>query len=45
MATLLWFKRDLRVADHPALAFAAELGAPILPVYVAEPEYWALPDT
>jgi len=41
---LLWFKRDLRVADHPALARAAALG-PVLPVYVVEPEYWALPDT
>ncbi len=45
MTTLLWFKRDLRVADHPALARAVEIGAPILPVYVVEPEYWRLPDT
>lgn len=40
---LLWFKRDLRVVDHPALARAAELG-PVLPVYIVEPDYWALPD-
>lgn len=39
---LLWFKRDLRVLDHPALAAA---GAHVLPVYIIEPEYWALPDT
>jgi len=39
---LLWFKRDLRITDHPALALA---GARVLPVYVIEPEYWALPDT
>lgn len=39
---LLWFKRDLRVADHPALAAA---GPYVLPVYIIEPEYWALPDT
>lgn len=39
---LLWFKRDLRVADHPALTAA---GSYILPVYIIEPEYWALPDT
>ncbi|TVQ04920.1 MAG: deoxyribodipyrimidine photo-lyase, partial [Roseinatronobacter sp.] len=39
---LLWFKRDLRVLDHPALAAA---GAYVLPVYIIEPEYWALPDT
>ncbi|WP_170114426.1 FAD-binding domain-containing protein [Litoreibacter ponti] len=43
--TLLWFKRDLRVEDHPALARAAEIGAPVLPLYVVEPEYWALDDT
>ncbi|NBB98955.1 MAG: deoxyribodipyrimidine photolyase, partial [Alphaproteobacteria bacterium] len=39
---LLWFKRDLRITDHPALALA---GARIVPVYIVEPEYWALPDT
>lgn len=43
--TLLWFKRDLRVSDHPALARAAEIGAPVLPLYVVEPDYWALEDT
>ncbi len=43
MTTLLWFKRDLRVSDHPALVFAAQQG-PILPLYVFEPEYWAQPD-
>lgn len=41
--TLLWFKRDLRLTDHPALARAAGLGA-VLPVYIAEPELWAQPD-
>ena len=49
MTLLVWFKRDLRVADHPALVHAARLagetGAAVLPVYVVEPEYWALPDT
>jgi len=39
---LVWFKRDLRIADHPALALA---GPYILPLYIIEPEYWALPDT
>ena len=43
--TLLWFKRDLRVTDNAALALAASFGAPVLPLYVVEPEYWALPDT
>ena len=39
---LLWFKRDLRITDHPALHAA---GASVLPVYIIEPDYWALPDT
>ncbi len=44
MNVLVWLKRDLRLADHPALTMAAGMGA-VLPVYVVEPEYWALPDT
>ncbi|MGC9417540.1 MAG: FAD-binding domain-containing protein [Rhodovulum sp.] len=43
--TLLWFKRDLRVVDHPALVLAAEGGGEVLPLYIVEPEYWSLPDT
>jgi deoxyribodipyrimidine photo-lyase len=42
-AVIVWFKRDLRVQDHPALAHAAVLG-PVLPLYIVEPDYWALPD-
>lgn len=40
---LLWFKRDLRVADHPALAHAAQVGR-VLPVFIVEPDLWAQPD-
>ncbi|MEO0389926.1 MAG: deoxyribodipyrimidine photo-lyase, partial [Pseudomonadota bacterium] len=43
MTTVVWFKRDLRVSDHPALALAAARG-PVLPVHVFEPDYWAQPD-
>jgi deoxyribodipyrimidine photo-lyase len=43
MNVLVWFKRDLRIHDHAALVEAASLGA-VLPVYIVEPEYWALPD-
>lgn len=32
----VWFKRDLRIGDHAALAEAAKRG-PVLPVYVIEP--------
>ena len=42
--TILWFKRDLRVADHPALARAAQIGAPVLPLYIVEPELWTQAD-
>ncbi len=44
MLTVLWFKRDLRLADHPALAAAGSDGAPVLPLYVVERGYWAEPD-
>lgn len=40
---LLWFKRDLRVLDHPALHQAMRLG-PVLAVYVYEPEVLHAPD-
>ncbi|MFM8499028.1 MAG: deoxyribodipyrimidine photo-lyase/cryptochrome family protein [Chakrabartia sp.] len=41
---VLWFKRDLRLADHAALSAAAAAG-PVLPLFIVQPEYWALPDT
>lgn len=40
---VVWFKRDLRVWDHAALAGAAERG-PVLPLYIAEPGLWAEAD-
>jgi deoxyribodipyrimidine photo-lyase len=43
MNVLVWFKRDLRVADHPPLARAAALGR-VLPLYIVEPGLWAEPD-
>ncbi|MCW2237177.1 cryptochrome/photolyase family protein [Azospirillum canadense] len=33
---LVWFRHDLRLADNPALAAAAERGAPVIPVYIRE---------
>jgi len=41
---IFWFKRDLRVQDNAGLAALAS-GAPVIPLYIYEPEYWALPDT
>ncbi|NBE06000.1 FAD-binding domain-containing protein [Paragemmobacter ruber] len=43
MNVLVWFKRDLRPHDHPALARAAECGA-VLPLYIVEPALWQQPD-
>ena len=37
MPSLLWFRRDLRTVDHPALAAAFAAG-PTLPCFVLEPE-------
>ncbi len=34
---LVWFRRDLRIADHPALAWASREGRRALPVYVHAP--------
>ena len=41
---LVWFKRDLRVSDNEVLAQAAERG-PVVPLYIAEPDYWLGSDT
>ena len=40
---IVWFKRDLRVADHAPLALAAEAG-PVVPLFVFEDIVWTAPD-
>ncbi|MEM8659200.1 MAG: deoxyribodipyrimidine photo-lyase, partial [Pseudomonadota bacterium] len=40
---IVWFKRDLRVADNAVLAAASQAG-PVLPLYIIEPELWRQPD-
>ncbi|MFS6820190.1 deoxyribodipyrimidine photo-lyase [Synechococcus lacustris Tous-12m] len=40
---VVWFKRDLRIADHKPLLEASRLGA-VLPLYVVEPHYWQQSD-
>ena len=40
---VVWFKRDLRVADHAPLAEAARSGL-VLPLYIVEPDLWRQPD-
>lgn len=40
---VVWFKRDLRVADNTALSAAAARG-PVLPLFIAEPGLYTQPD-
>jgi deoxyribodipyrimidine photo-lyase len=40
---VVWFKRDLRLQDHAALAHAARQGS-VLCLYIVEPELWRQPD-
>ena len=42
MLNVVWFKKDLRVADHRALTFAVEQGI-VAPLYIIEPDYWTQP--
>jgi deoxyribodipyrimidine photo-lyase len=37
LTTIVWFRQDLRIADQPALAAAAELGA-VIPVFIWAPD-------
>jgi deoxyribodipyrimidine photo-lyase len=39
---ILWFRRDLRLDDHPMLRAAAATGRPLLAVFVLDPETEAL---
>lgn len=35
--SIVWFRRDLRLADNPALRAAADLGRPVLCIYIRDP--------
>lgn len=41
--TIVWLKRDLRIADHAPLVAAAERGQ-VVPLYIVEPSVWGAPD-
>ena len=44
MTTILWFRRDLRLGDNPALNAAVTIGRPIIPIYInddADAGVWA----
>ena len=34
--TIVWFRRDLRLSDHPALAEACAAGSPVIPVFIRD---------
>lgn len=36
-ATILWFRRDLRLSDHPALRAAVASGGAVIPVFILDP--------
>jgi deoxyribodipyrimidine photo-lyase len=38
--TVLWFRRDLRLADNPALLAAAQAGAVVRPLFVLDPRLY-----
>lgn len=40
---LVWFKRDLRIADHQPLSHAVRNGT-VLPLFLFEPEFWGQPE-
>ena len=35
---ILWFRRDLRLADNPMLAAAVATGRPLVPLFILDPE-------
>ncbi|SIQ12020.1 deoxyribodipyrimidine photo-lyase type I [Rhizobium sp. RU20A] len=35
---IVWFRRDLRLADNHALAAAVHTGKPVIPLYIREPD-------
>lgn len=39
--SVLWFRRDLRLSDHPALLAALDAGTSVLPVFVLDPRLLA----
>jgi deoxyribodipyrimidine photo-lyase len=39
-AAVMWFRRDLRLADNPALVEALRAGDEVLPLFVIDPALW-----
>lgn len=45
MTSIVWFREDLRVTDNSALSHALNLGAPVVGVYIFDPQAWSRHDT
>jgi deoxyribodipyrimidine photo-lyase len=41
VTNVVWFRRDLRLADHGVLAAAAAAAEPIVPLFVIDPAIWS----
>ena len=39
---ILWFRRDLRLSDHPMLSQAVATGRRLIPVFILDPETEAI---
>jgi deoxyribodipyrimidine photo-lyase len=39
---VIWFRRDLRLADHPALNAAVDAADEVVPLFVVDPRLWDL---
>src|SRR5690242_15381033 len=37
---IVWFRRDLRLSDNPALVEAASDGAEVIPLFIVDPRLW-----
>ncbi|MEJ7630263.1 MAG: deoxyribodipyrimidine photo-lyase [Nocardioidaceae bacterium] len=38
--SIMWFRRDLRLADNPALMAAVDAGDDVVPLFVLDPRLW-----
>ncbi|MBA2697411.1 MAG: deoxyribodipyrimidine photo-lyase [Nocardioidaceae bacterium] len=38
--SVMWFRRDLRLADNPALVEATQRGTEVVPLFVVDPRLW-----